>query len=57
MPVNFESGIEFLNSISLILMFQVIKTAILNNVKMYDTSYGAQDIVLCGNKYNIQVGE
>ena len=50
MPVNFEPGIEFLNSIPLILMFQVIKTAILNNLKMYDTSYGAQDIVLCRNK-------
>jgi len=37
-------------NISLNLMSQVIKAPILINVKMYDTSYGAQDIVLCRHK-------
>jgi hypothetical protein len=50
MPVRSEPGIEFLNTIYLNLMFQVIKSAILNNLKMYDTSHGGQDIVLCRYK-------
>jgi len=57
MPVYFEPGIEFLNAISLNHMSQVIKTAILNNVKMYGICHGAQDIVLCRHKWSTQVGE
>jgi len=39
------------------ILFPHIKTAILNNVKIYDTNYGAQDTALCRHKWNIQVGE
>jgi len=47
MLLYFEPEIEFLNAISLNLMSQVTKMAILNNLKMHGMSHGAQDIVLC----------